>query len=61
MKLDLPGQTGNVQFLQRGLSPIKTLAMEDFPAPVAPTMTMCGKGRSKGGSSGVPKYETTLK
>ena len=34
--------------------------MEDFPAPVAPTMTMCGKGRSEGGSSGVPKYETTL-
>ena len=54
MKLDLPGQTGNVQFLQRGLSPIKTLAKEDFPAPVAPTMTMCGKGRSVGDSSRIP-------
>jgi hypothetical protein len=42
----LPGQTGNVQFLHTGLSPIRTLAKEDFPTPVAPRMTMRGNGRS---------------
>ena len=31
--IDLPGQTGKVQFLQRGLSPMRTLAIEDLPTP----------------------------
>jgi len=35
-----------VHFLHTGLSPIRTLAKEDFPTPVAPRMTMCGRGRS---------------
>ena len=25
---------------------MKTLAKEDFPTPVSPRMTMCGRGRS---------------
>jgi hypothetical protein len=37
---------GNVQSEQRGLSPMKTLAREDFPAPVDPIMVMCCLGRS---------------
>ncbi len=39
---NLPEQTGNVQFSQTGLSPMRTFAKDDFPTPVAPTMTMCG-------------------
>ena len=35
-----PGQTGNVQSSQSGLSPMKTLASEDLPTPVAPMITM---------------------
>jgi hypothetical protein len=31
---DLPGQTGKVQFSQRGLSPMRTFATEDLPTPV---------------------------
>ena len=30
---DLPGQTGKVQFSQRGLSPMRTFAIEDLPTP----------------------------
>ncbi len=41
------GQTGKVQFSQRGLSRRKILASEDLPDPVAPRMTMCGGGSSK--------------
>ena len=35
-------QTGNVQFLQSGVSPSKKLASVDFPAPVWPTITILG-------------------
>ena len=33
-----------MQSSQVGSSPIKTLAIEDFPTPVDPMMTMCGRG-----------------
>jgi hypothetical protein len=33
-------QIGKVQSEHKGLSPIKTLAREDFPTPVAPMMAM---------------------
>jgi hypothetical protein len=38
---ELPSvQIGNVQSEQRGLSPMKTLAREDFPTPVDPRIVM---------------------
>ncbi len=42
-----PEQTGKVQFLHVGSSPMKTLANDDLPTPVAPAMMMCGNGRSR--------------
>ena len=37
-------QTGTVQALQVGSSPMKTLANEDLPIPVEPSMMICGSG-----------------
>ena len=44
--LELEGQSGNKQFLQRGSSPIKTLAKVVFPTPFEPINIILGWGIS---------------
>ena len=48
-------QMGNVQFLQPGDSPKRTLANVDFPVPVWPTTTIFGSGRSTDAANGNAK------
>ena len=40
--LELEGQSGNKQFLQRGSSPIKALAKAVFPTPLEPIRMILG-------------------
>ena len=40
--LELEGQSGNKQFLQRGSSPIKALAKVVFPTPFEPIKIILG-------------------
>ena len=46
VQVSIPEQTSNRQLLDRGSQPRKALARDDFPAPVLPTMTILGLGRS---------------